>query len=316
METLDASEMVITLSVYLVTIIIVLLCTWLGKWSHPFWSIFNSSAMRLVAVILLLVTAGSITLYYNDWLAYFFVPLIFLVAILYPFIQHGSKKVSGWITMLITFLVIIMAVPVVLSLIKKENMSKELSVGVGVMVGGFWILGMLLVMLIKPFRSQARPFARSRSLLIFLALSFYVIWFAGGEYSVVIVFLMGFAAMLVWLLNGKNQVLSAELETYQAKHYETAFIVTSLIFVVTLNLVISMNKKTNRDNKTIYLSNIIMFSLAMAVLVSIGAVDALHKWKAPVLTRPRSYSKIETTVSSPGVGEASELSTDLFTKST
>jgi hypothetical protein len=293
MQTLSALEIVITIIVYFTIIMLVFFFTWLGNWSHSFWLIFSSSAMRLVSLILLAVTAGSISLYYNDWLAYFIVPLIFVAAILYPLIQHGRKQVRGWITMLISLLVLLLAAPVSISLIKRNDMSQDIATIVGVMIGAFWILGVLLVLLIKPFGSQARPFAHSRSLLIFLTLSFYAILFVGGDYNMLIVFLMGTAAMLVWLLNGKNKVLSAELETYQTKHYETAFIVTSLAFLVTLNLVIGMTKKTNNDNKIIYLSNIIMFSLAVAVLVSIGSVAFLQKWQAPSLSqrsKPAQFS--------------------------
>jgi hypothetical protein len=214
-------------------------------------------------------------------MAFFAVPLMFLMAVGIPLFRHGNKTLSGWATMLIMLLLGLILAATTIALIQRDKMTTAMAGGVSGMIFAFWLLGLVLITSIRLFGQYVQPFSHSRSLLLLLVISFYVLWFSGKDYNVLLVFLLGATAMIVWIMNGKNRVLSAELETYQKMHYETAFIVTTLIFAVTVNLAISMAKKTNVDSKTVYLFNIIIFGLAWAVLVSIATVALLQMWKAP-----------------------------------
>lgn len=281
MQTLNVSDIFISLVVYICAITLVLVVTKYAPRSRHFWSIFNASSTRLVSIVLLAVTSGCMSLFYNDWIAYGILPLMFATAVVLPFITlaRSTVQVSAWIPMIITLLFLMMLAPMLITLIKREDMSDEIAGCAGVLIVGFWIMGMILVKCIPAFKHQIEPFSHSRSLLLLLSISLYVFSFAGGkDYGIPAVVLMCSIAMPVWLLNGSNKVMSAEICTYQNRRYETAFLVTTLAFLVTLNLATSMAKKTNEKAKTMYIFSIVMFSMVLAVLASIGTIAILKQW--------------------------------------
>jgi len=294
MKALEPSEIGIVCAVYASLMLLTMLVT-SSKWINPFWKIFNATSFRLMSIILIAISAASITLFYNDWIAFFAIPLIFLMAVVVPFFDMGNKVSSGWAVILVTLLLVIAASAFGAATWFREDVSDVGAAAIGSLVGLFWLGGLLLTLLIRPFRKFAQPFTHTRTLLLMLTLTFYTLWFVAKDYGALAVSLLGVLAMIVWLLKGNGKVLSAALETYQKNHYETAFIVVTLIFIVTLNLVVGAKKKTNENAKYAYLFSIILFALAVAVLTSIASLNALQKWNPPHNDYTQQSVKLDTT---------------------
>ena len=293
MKALSASEIAIVCAVYVIVILVAMFITW-TRFANSFWKLFNATSFRLMSVILLAVSAASITLFYNDWIAYFAVPLMFLFAIVVPFFDMGAKVSSGWGVMLCTLLLMIAASAFGITTWFREEISDGGAALVGTLVGLFWLGGLFATLIIGPFREFAQPFTHTRTLLLMLTLTFYTFWFITKDYGALAVSLLGILAMIIWLIKGDGKVLSAALETYQKNHYETAFIVVTLVFIVTLNLAVGAKKKTNESAKYAYLFSIILFALAIAVLLSIATFATLKNWNPPSHDYSRESVQLDT----------------------
>lgn len=286
MQALTPTEIGIVGGVYVGALCLFALATWLMKSIHPVWAAFSSSRGALIAVIMVAATAGSVSLYFSDWVAFGTLPLVFLLAIIFLSFSYGKGTVSAVSAALIATLLCLVLAPMILTLVERDNMGDGVAVAVGTLLALFWTLGFFFSMLFPRFTREARPFAKSRPLVMLLMITMYCLWFAGkNDWGVVAVSVLGFIAFLVWIFNGNNKVLSASMSLYRENPQETAFLVVTMIFVVTLNLTISITKKVNESHKNVYLFNIILFAVTLAVTISVATI-AILKSRPP--SKPKS----------------------------
>ena len=283
MQALLASEVGITLAVYFCLMAVVLCLTGFTKVLEPLWRIFNYSSFRLMALVLLLSVAGAVTLFYNDWLAYAIVPIVLLTSIILPMVvqrkQGNESKVRVSSTILMILLLGFIVAPMGFVLREFDLLSQGFSVAATVSIALFWVLGFLMVMFFKEFREDLQPFARSRSLLMLLAISFYILFFSLKDYGTLVVSLMSFFTLLVWAIKGNHEkFLSVDINALRKTPFETAIIVTSIVFTITLNLIISISKETQAHNKNVYIFNLVVFGLAVLLLSTITLIPLMKHW--------------------------------------
>lgn len=296
MQALLASEVGITLALYFCLIAVVLCITRFTKVLVPVWEIFNYSSFRLMALVLLLSVAGAVSLFYNDWIAYAVVPVVIITSIILPMLVQrklpNESRVRVSSTILMILLLAFIVTPMGFVLREFDSMSQGYSVAATVSVALFWALGSLLVFFLKGFREDLKPFARSRSLLMLLAISFYILLFSLKDYGTLVVSLMSFLALLVWWIKGNHErFLSADITALKKTQFETAIIVTSLLFTITLNLIISLSKETQAHNKNVYIFNLVLFCLAILLLSTIALIPVMKHWNIQHRTTVQSTIK-------------------------
>jgi hypothetical protein len=254
---------------YLALLCVGALATWKLPFMRTVCSAFSLTRGALISMIMVAATAGSVSLFFSDWLAFALVPLGLIVAVVYLAFSYGKGTVSAVSAALIGSLICLLVAALVLTLLERDAMTPGMATAVGVLLLLFWGLGSVFTAILPTFRNESQPFSKSRTLMMLVVVTMYCLWFAGKyDWGFVAVCTFGFITFLFWLFSGNNKVMSASISLYRDNPQETCFLISTMIFVTTLNLAVSVSKDVRSSHQNVYFFNIVLFAVTMAVAVS------------------------------------------------
>lgn len=278
----DTHDLVWVAASYLIVVILAYTIAKFGPQKNNFFLMFSSKAWRVIATIVLMSVALATSLYYIEYAALILIPALFLASILFLAYRLGQKRVSAGSGIALFSLLLIFTLPLVLTLIYQGRMTSTISTVCLVSIGLFWFMGIAFSFMTR-FRREVQPRGKTRTNLLLIVLTFYVLLYAARDWGGLVVGVLALMVGILWLALRNETVMSARLSAYNRDPMEIYLIATTMMFAAILNFTLMLRNGGGQGTTTTpvsqYWLNIVMFAVVMAFFLLVSLIHLRRMYK-------------------------------------